>query len=224
MNKLITFPQKSPTLQRSAAVEKKSVAMLQYPAQLFFGIADKIDDNAVRGLSAYAASSIAYACMRYRATKLVEAPLWVAEETKEGEQWLTDHPLSKVLERPNADMEMADLLELTQLYMDGTGRALWVKTRDRAGRVAALYPFSRDEFTAHPDDTRLFARFTVHLRSGSKDFAPEDVIYFRNIHPQNPLEGLAPLDAVELDHAQQLLAQADQLPERRLHEMLCARS
>lgn len=195
MKKLITFPTKSPTLQRLSV---KSVPGISYPASLFWGpgAVDRVDgENYLRGLQAYALSALAYSCMRYRATKIVEAPLWVTEEKDDGEEWLTDHPLAELLERPNPDMEMADLLELTNLYLDGTGRAIWVKTRDRSKRVSALYPFSSEEFTVTADAGRLFGRFTVALRTGNRDFAPEDVIFFRNIDPRNPFDGLAPLDA-----------------------------
>src|SRR5690242_20009964 len=70
------------------------------------------ETDPIRGWQAYRASVIAYAAMRFRATKLIEAPLWIAEEKDGQEDWLKgDHPLAELLERPNPDMEMADLLE-----------------------------------------------------------------------------------------------------------------
>lgn len=172
--------------------------MLSHPASLFFDIADKYtprDEHAVSGLQAYAVSALVYACMRYRATKLVEPPLWITEEKDEGEEWVEDHALSEVLERPNADMEMADLLEATHLYLDAGGRALWVKTRDKGGRVAALYPFAKEEFTVEATSERLYGKFKVALRGRQQYFQPEDVVFFRNPDPRDPLGGLAPLDA-----------------------------
>jgi HK97 family phage portal protein len=149
----------------------------------------------IRGFNAYAVSALAYACMRFRANKLTEAPLWIAEETNDGESWVDDHELSEVLEQPNPDMEMADLLECLSLYMDITGRALLVKTRDRGDRVAALYPFSGDEFTVEQADGRLYGKFRVNTSKGQKTYGPEDVVFFRNTDPRSPLDGLAPLDA-----------------------------
>jgi phage portal protein BeeE len=72
----------------------------------------------------------------------------VVEETDEGEEWLPDHELNPLLARPNPDYGMARLIEATETYLCLTGRCLWVKNRDRQGRVAMLYPFSGDEFTS----------------------------------------------------------------------------
>jgi HK97 family phage portal protein len=176
----------------------KKALLMTHPVREFFDIADKYlprDEHAVSGLHAYAVSALVYACMRYRATKLVEPPLWIAEETEDGEEWVEDHELAEVLERPNPDMEMADMLEATHLFLDAGGSALWVKTRDRGGRVAALYPFASDDFAVKASKERLYGEFKVNVAGGTKTLPPEDVIYFRNVDPRDPLSGMAPLDA-----------------------------
>lgn len=203
MNKLIRFPSRgSPALAKAAAraVEQKAPPVLTYPASLFWNSnvwdRDPKNGDIGRGVAAYAASALAYICMRFRATKIVEPPLWIQEETPDGDQWLTgDHPLAELLEQPNPDMEMADLLEATMLFMDTTGKCLWVKSRDRAGRVAALYPFDGDEFSVEQADGRMYGRFVVRTSRGNKIHAPEDVVFFRNIDPRYSLDGFAPLEA-----------------------------
>jgi HK97 family phage portal protein len=176
-------------------------ALVTYPPELFWDSSMHPWSDApglqreIRGFSAYAISALAFACMRFRSQKLIEAPLWIAEETEDGDEWVDDHDLSEVLEQPNPDMEMSDLLECVSLYMDVTGRALLVKTRDRANRVAALYPFSGDEFTVEPADGRLYGRFKVTTSRGQQTYGPDDVVFFKNTDPRNPLDGLGPLDA-----------------------------
>lgn len=153
-------------------------------------------DVKVASLDWYGSAWLPYACMRYRATKLVEAPLWIAEEADGGEEWLEgDHALAELLERPNPDMEMSDLLELTSLYLDSTGAALWVKSRDRGNRVGALYPFSGEDFRVETADGRLFGRFLVRTTGGERTYTPEEVIYFRNADPASPHGAVAPLHA-----------------------------
>lgn len=147
-------------------------------------------------LAWYRASWLAYACMRYRATKLVEAPVWIAEETDDGEEWLEDdHSLADLLERPNPDMEMADLLQLTSLFLDSTGACLWVKNRDRGKRVGSLYPFSGDSFSVAAAEGRMYGRFQVRTATGQKSYAPEDVILFADPDPADPYRFVSPLDA-----------------------------
>lgn len=183
--------------------ERKGV-VINYPPELFWNSAlnSPFDYTVptIAGFNAYAISALAYSCMRYRATKLIEAPLWISEETLDGDVWLDDnaaldHPLAALLEQPNPDMEMSDLLEALSLYLDVTGRCLLVKSRDRGKRTAALYPFSGDEFSVSAADGRLYGKFRVRTSSGIKDYGPDDVIFFKNFDPRSPIDGLGPLDA-----------------------------
>lgn len=156
-----------------------------------------IDYNhpSIRGLSAYQLSALAYACMSYRATKLTEPALWITEEVDGEEQWLEgDHPLAEILEEPNPDMDMHELLELVSLYLDGTGRALLVKTRNNGKQTAALYPFSGDEFTVEPRDGKAYGLFRVNTAKGRQEFGPDDVVFWKNADPRGLADGLAPLE------------------------------
>ena len=128
-------------------LEVKSVPVMSYPLQLFFDIA-RTDASATSARSAMAAYALCYSCLRYRATKLIEPPVWIVDETDEGETWLKgEHELSTLLETPNPDMEMQEFLDLVSLYLDTTGACLIVKNADRLGRTATMYPFARDEFS-----------------------------------------------------------------------------
>lgn len=156
----------------------------------------------VRGRRAYAAAALVYICVRYRAQKLREAPLMVVEETEEGESWIDDHELAPLLARPNPDFGMARLVEATETYLLLTGRCLWVKNRDRQGRVGSIYAVSGDDFSIERANGRLFGRF----RLGTRTYAPEDVCYFSYFSPTDPLGGASPLAAAltHLNIGQQL--------------------
>jgi HK97 family phage portal protein len=179
-----------------APVESKAVTLTPQVMRFF----DMLDTQGapmpgLRGFTAYAAYALAYSCMQFRATKTVEPRLWIARETEDGDEWATTHELGDLLEQPNPDMEMADLLELTSLYLDGTGACVWFKNRDNAGRVVSLYPFSDDEFTVKATDERLFGEFHLHAMSGHKAVPASEVVYFRRTDPRDLHSGLGPLDA-----------------------------
>lgn len=175
------------------------------------GYADWIENALAkpRGRTAFAAAALAYICIRYRVTKLVEPPVVVVEEDEEGnESWVPDHEGSRLLTRPNMDMSMRRLMEMTQVYLDTTGQALWIKSRDMMGRPAALYPFSADDFTVHrrasdPENNlpaRLYGTFKVNVvnaqgRVETRDYPAEDVVYFSYFDPTDLRGGQAPLDA-----------------------------
>lgn len=148
------------------------------------------------GYRAYATSVLCHAAMRYRATKIAEAPLFVADETAEGEPWLPDHPLATLLQYPNDDEEMADLLEATSYALDSTGLALWVIDRDNAGRPGRLSGYSGDEFSVRPTEARIYGEFLLSTSRGQKRVQPEDAVFFRLPHPSDRWAGLAPVHVV----------------------------
>lgn len=190
-----------PYAQQSAptAPERKSLPTMTIGVEQFFNI----DNNGlggtdihVRARTAYKMYSLAFACMRFRATKLVEAPLWVYREGAEQEELpMADHELSEFLEQPNPDMTMEEVLELVSMYEDTTGAALLVKNRDRSGRIRSVYPFAKDEFTVQTDKGRLFGRFDVNTSTGTKTYGPDDVIYFRMPSTDGAMFNTSPVDA-----------------------------
>jgi HK97 family phage portal protein len=177
----------------------KGLPVMSYPLELFFDLGRANVDNAT-ARTAMAAYALCYACLRYRSTKLTEPPVWIVDESDDGESWLKgEHELSQLLETPNPDMEMAEFLDLVSLYLDTTGACLIVKNADRAGRTASMYPFARDEFSVEPGDGRLYGRFQVRTLTGSEWKSPDEVIYLRNAHSRNLYEVLSPTD-VALSH------------------------
>ncbi len=53
-----------------------------------------------------------------------------------------DHPLEKLLRRPNPIFDMSDLMELSSQWLDATGNSIWLKVRDGNGNVVELWPAS----------------------------------------------------------------------------------
>lgn len=175
---------------------------LRMPSADFWPIDNHQGTVEVGSVNWYAAAWLAYSCMRYRATKLIEPPLWVTEEKSGEESFIQGgHPIEELLQRPNPDMSLSDLLELTSLYLDTTPGCVWHKVRDRGQRVARLYPYSGDEFTVEsaPDDEglpRIYGKYRLRLDGGRQlDVGPDDVIHFRNANPANLHRSLPPLSA-----------------------------
>lgn len=123
-----------------------------------------------------------YVATRWRAQKIAEAPLMVAEEDQDDgtEEWLADHDLAGVLESPSPDYDMGELLERTSRYLDDGAEAIWLIDQDRAGRPARITPFKRGEFTVLRTKDRLFGQFRVRLANGEETFDAEEVCYFRD--------------------------------------------
>lgn len=151
----------------------------------------------VTSRTAYVSSALAYICIRYRATKFMEAPPIVIREVGEGEENIPNHPLLSLLRRPNPDYGMRRLLAKTSINLDITGRAAWLISRDRMGRPARLYAFSGDDFITKPAGGMLFGQFTFSTSDGPLTIGPDrrsDVVMFQFDDPRDEQRALAPLE------------------------------
>lgn len=160
---------------------------------IYFDGTEALDAVRVSRATAYATALYAYCAMRYRAENLAQAPLVVVEETDDGDKIIA-HPLDRILQEPSSDLDMSELLELTQLYEDRDGRALWVKDDNLAGQTGRLTPFSGRDFQVRQTADRLFGAFDLETSRGRQTKAPEDVVFFKYLNPSNLQEGLSPLD------------------------------
>ncbi len=92
-------------------------------------------------------------------------------------QLLAEHPLERLLARPNPIFDMSDLLELSSQWLDATGNAIWLKVRDGNDQVVELWPASVFSFQIErgsdglpetyrflPSNAILPARDVIHIR------------------------------------------------------------
>jgi SPP1 gp7 family putative phage head morphogenesis protein len=151
----------------------------------------------LRGSHAYITSVLCHAAMRYRAIKVAEAPLMVADDTDDGLDWVEGHELAELLQYPNDDEDMADLLEQLSISLDSTGMGLFVKDMNRSERPGRLTFFDGNEFTVHPTRTRIYGEFKITAqRVDLPPLPPERVILFRIPRPGDRWSGLGPLQIV----------------------------
>jgi phage portal protein BeeE len=115
------------------------------------------------------------------------------KETKDGLEWVENNPLEDLFDQPNPDMSWTDLMDLTSLYLDGTGLCLWHKIKDRGGRTRRLYPYHALEFTVEADRDRIFGRFRLNTSTGQEILGPDDVCFFNFWNPAWLYNGIAPL-------------------------------
>jgi HK97 family phage portal protein len=182
-------------------VSAKGLPYLSYPVEAFFGITqDQLNDMPLGARRAFRVFSLVYACMTFRATKLTEPPVWIAEEEEDGEHMLEgEHELSELLEQPNPDMEMAEFLTYVSLYLDSSGQCLIVKNSDRGEAVRSMYPYPREDFSVEPSGDRLYGEFKVQTRTGYRTLGPDQVIYLKRPSTEHILASVSPLEAA-LEH------------------------
>lgn len=134
--------------------------------------------------TAFAAAAYCYVAVHYRAKRVSEPPLYVAElNDDDSEEWLSDHALAVLLDSPSPDFDMGELLYRTQVALDTTPGALWVKDEARAGGIGRLAFFDGDAFTIQQSNDRIYGRFRVQTANGIRYYDPEQVVYFANPNP-----------------------------------------
>lgn len=123
-----------------------------------------------------------YIATRWRAQKIAEAPLMVVEEDQDdgSEEWIADHELAELLDQPNPDFDMTELVERTSRYLDDSAAAIWVIDNDRMNRAGRLVPFKRSEFEVLRTSDRLFGAFKVTTSAGQQTYPADRVVYFRD--------------------------------------------
>ncbi|GMV06730.1 MAG: hypothetical protein AMXMBFR53_30050 [Gemmatimonadota bacterium] len=183
-----------------AGAEQKSLVQADFAGPssgqwTYLGSTVPGDVEVVSRETAYAAALYCYVAMRWRATNTAEPPLRVVAETPDGDEPIEDHVLSPLLADPSPDYDMGELMELTQLYADQDGRALWVKDPNLIRTTGRLTPFSGSNFVIEPAGGRILGRFGVDTARGREWKTPDEVVLFRYLDPRSRTGSVSPTDA-----------------------------
>lgn len=151
----------------------------------------------------YRKNAVAYACIRLHATAVAEASLRVyAEKT---DRPIDNHPVRKLLERPNPYMTEFEFWELTVTNLDICGRAPWWVERSRMGEALQLWPLRPDRCEPVYGDPKKGEPILKGWRysvDGTEawDLPPTDVLFFNLTDPGDDsggmIGGLGPLQVL----------------------------
>lgn len=151
----------------------------------------------------YKASAWVYACVKRRADSLSSVPLVV--EVKQGKEWVRqpDHPLQRLLDDPNPDMDRAELLRLAMCHLDLGGNSFWIKVRASTNVVVELWPVLPNLLDVIPGDTQLIQGYKV--KNGGHIYPSQDITHLAYTNPSSLYLGQSPLmaaaKAVDVDNA-----------------------
>lgn len=92
----------------------------------------------------YRANPLIFSCIQYRAAAMAEPPLRVYDTSGKTRKEVDNHPLSKLLRRPNPTMGTAEFIKAMQIYRDIAGVTAWEGEFSKAGDLLALWPLRPD--------------------------------------------------------------------------------
>ena len=142
----------------------------------------------------YQGNPVAHRCVRLVAETAAAVPL-VAYA---GDREVPDHPLARLLARPNPLMAGPDFFEALYCHLALDGNA-FVEVVTVAGEVRELYPLRPDrvriETGANGWPTAYLVETGSRLRRLPVTVGPGDPVHVRLFHPLDPARGFAPLAA-----------------------------
>jgi len=111
---------------------------------------------------------------------------------------VTNHPLLDILNKPNPLMNGYDLWELTQTYLEVTGKAFWYLEPGPLNTPAKIWILPTQNVTPrrHTDSNNFVDYYEYRTGKRYQEFPVEQIVFFRYPDPRDPyLGGLAPLRA-----------------------------
>lgn len=106
-----------------------------------------------------------------------------------------EHPLAKLLKRPNKAMSGPELLSFIAAYVGVGGNAYLVKVRNQQGGTIGLYPYHDGQIKPVPSQFEWIDHYEYKVDNITKVIPAEDVIHFRShiIDPLKPHLGMSPI-------------------------------
>lgn len=191
------------TVRLSTAVRYKLARMLVkgagFPIVPAWVVATFFDPS-FRALTkeGYQKNAAFFACVSALAFAFPEPPLMVYEDESEGAKPVPNHPIRKLLRKPNPRMSERKLAVRTISYLAIGGNCMLHKVRDRRGQVVELWPYHTGQMWPVPGGPEWVKGYEFDDGEGNLQSVPiEDVIHLQwpSVDPLQPWVAQAPLMA-----------------------------
>jgi HK97 family phage portal protein len=146
-------------------------------------------------------SSLVMAGVNWLGRTLPEAPPMVVQQLPDGtEEVIPDHPLVKMLKRPNRYYSGSTIWKAFASSWIPSGNPYWIKGRNSLGEVKELWP--TPDWTLQPrwplDGSVFISGYDYYVDDRIvAQYEPRDIVHFRDgINPYNPRLGLSPVGSV----------------------------
>lgn len=133
------------------------------------------------------------------ASAFPEPPLQVITEEDDGdENEVVGHPLTQLMRRPNPALDEFSHSYITQMYLQTSGNAYWLKGRTPLLEVKQLWPISdaymQPKFPRDGSEWISHYEYTPVPGQRPQELDPKDVVHFRiGVNKDNLRLGRAPL-------------------------------
>ena len=177
--------------------EQRAMPFRQVVKRIGFPIKDDdtVEMSPARLGEYYARSTAVHAAVRVLAEAVSRPPLEVWQRSapeSELEAAGPNHPLQRLLDRPNDVWDGGQLLRAVESRLALWGSAFVVMERDRDGAPYEMWPLRPDEVHVVADDSGLSVRGFIHeTADGRVAYLPEEMLWYRRFNPSRPLAGFS---------------------------------
>lgn len=174
-----------------------SLVFRRYPSRVWSYVGSAIDWQGAVGNGT--SSSTVMAPLLWIARTFPEAPPALFQQLDNGqEDQVRDHPMLRLLQRPNQFYTGRILWMATITDWSVDGNAYWLKLRNGAGVVKELWWAPSGTLEPRTDSEREFiTHYEYSVEGRIARIEKEDVIHFRNgMDPDDPRKGYSPLKSV----------------------------
>jgi len=188
------FEQKAPELGDQINILLKSITLPQATPTWNVGKPTKNNWCAKVAIDeGYSVSAIVYSCIEKRA-KLVSSVPWFVYK-KVGDTWEVDenHPLQKLIDRPNNAQSFRELIHCAVQSMDLGGNAFLTKIRAGMGNLPVeLWLMDYDDVSIVRGSVNLIDSYKVAIK---KTVEADDMVNLKYPSPKSPVYGMPPIMA-----------------------------
>ncbi len=140
----------------------------------------------------YRKNELIYACITLKANSAT-VPTLRAHRKRDGEE-LPEHPLRRLIAKPNPQMSETDFHAANLITLDLAGRAYWEKQRSQAGKIVGLWPLRPDWLKPMKQLGVFIGGYRYEVPGvQAPTLLPADVLALRLWDPLDQYNGLAPV-------------------------------
>ncbi len=154
-----------------------------------------VDWSSARNGEYYARSTAVHAAVRVLAEAVSRPPLEVWQRSTPGSELDLagpNHPLQRLLDRPNDVWDGGQLLRAVESRMALWGASFVAMARDRDGVPYEMWPLRPEKVNVVADATDRSVRGFIHeTADGRVAYLPEEMLWFRRFNPSRPLAGFS---------------------------------
>lgn len=143
------------------------------------------------------ASAVFYACVNRRSQAIAQVPWKAVKRNPDGTVTpVPNHPLQRLIDRPNPDFAWHELMELMSQHIDLAGNSYWTIIRAGNGaRPAEVWPALPQGMTIKAGQTRLVDYYRYQYGGVTRTIQSQDVVHVKTCNPNDFLFGMPTIQA-----------------------------